>query len=101
MRTVLALVLAAGLTDQAVPGPSESDLVRIGAVVPDPRGRPIDNPRADDFQIIEDGAPRAVDSVRFVEADGSYPPGEAIAAVQSSIDEKEEAAHRGTRLFAI
>src|SRR6202158_4580914 len=101
MRTVLALVLAAGLTDQAVPGPSERDLVRIDAAVSDPRGRSVDNLRAEDFQILEDGAPRAVDSVRLVKADGSYPPGEAIEAVQSNIDEKEEAAHGGTRLFAI
>src|SRR6266849_8817566 len=101
MRTVLALVLAAGLTEQAVPGPSESDLVRIDAVVSDPRGRSVDNLRAEDFQILEDGAPRAIDNVRFVKADGSYPPGEAIEPVQSSVDEKVEAAHGGTRLFAI
>jgi VWFA-related protein len=101
MRTVLALVLAAGLADQAVPGPSEPDLVRIDAVVSDPRGRTVDNLRAEDFQILEDGAPSAVDSVRFVKVDGSYPPGEAIEPVQSSVDEKAEAAHGGTRLFAI
>jgi len=101
MRTVLALALAAGLADQAVPGPSAPDLVRIDAVVSDPRGRTVDNLRAEDFQILEDGALRAVDSVRFVKADGSYPPGEAIEPVQSGVDEKAEAAHGGTRLFAI
>jgi VWFA-related protein len=101
MRTVLALALAAGLADQAVPGPSAPDLVRIDAFVSDPRGRTVDNLRAEDFQILEDGALRSVDSVRFVKADGSYPPGEAIEPVRSGVDEKAEAAHGSTRLFAI
>jgi VWFA-related protein len=101
MRTVLALVLAAGLADQAVPGPTQPELVRIDAVVSDPRGRTVDNLHAEDFQILEDGAPSAVDSVQFVKADGSYPPGEAILPVQSSVDEKAEAARGDTRLFAI
>src|SRR6266849_5109727 len=99
MRTVLALVLAAGLADQAVPGPSEPALVRIDAVVSDPRGRSVDNLRAEDFQILEDGAPSAVDHGRVVRADGSYRPGEAIEPVESSVDEKAEAVHGGTRLF--
>src|SRR3984893_2734622 len=101
MRTVLAVLLAAGLADQAVPRPSEPVLVRIDAVVSDPRGRAVDNLRAEDFQIVEEGALRAVDSVRFVKADGSYAPGETIEPVQSSVDERAAAAHGGTRLFAI
>ena len=101
MRTVLALVLTASLADQAVPGPAQPDLVRIDAVVSDPRGRTVDNLRAEDFQILEDGTFSAVDSVQFVKADGTFPPGEAIVPVQSSADEKSEAAHVGTRLFAI
>src|ERR1700722_3626090 len=100
MRAVLVLALAAGLADQAVPG-SDPELVRIGAIASDPRGRVVDNLRAEDFQILEDGAPRAIDSVRFVRADGGGLPGEAVEPIQSSADEKAEASHAGTRLLAI
>jgi VWFA-related protein len=102
MRTVLALAaLAAGLADQAVQGPSPPGLVRIDAVVSDQRGRIVDDLRAEDFQVLEDDAPQAIDSVRFVKFDGSDPPGEAVEPVRSSADERAEAAHGGTRLFAI
>jgi VWFA-related protein len=101
MRTVVALALAAGLADQIVPGPSLPGLVRIDAVASDQRGRIVDDLRAEDFQVLEDDAPQAIDSVRFVRFDGSYPPGEAVEPVRSSADERAEAAHGGTRLFAI
>jgi VWFA-related protein len=100
MRAVLAFALAASLADQAVPG-SDPELVRIGAIASDPRGRVVDNLRAEDFQILEDGAPRTIDSVRFVRADGGDLAGEAVEPVQSGADEKAEASHAGTRLLAI
>ncbi len=104
MRRVLVLALALATPVASAfdaPVASEPSVVRVDAVAVDARGRSVDNLRPEDFQILEDGAPRTIDSVRFVSADGKAASGEEMVAIRSTADERAEAAREGTRLFAI
>jgi len=80
---------------------SEPGVVRIDAVASDAGGRSVDNLNPGDFEVLEDGVPRTIDSVRFVNADGRVADGESAIPIQSQADERTEAAREGTRLFAI
>jgi len=100
MRNLLALLLALASAALSAADATEPGLVRIDAVAADTRGRSIDNLRAEDFVVLEDGAARTIDSVRFVKADGRLSEGDS-ATIQSSADERNEAARDNTRLFAI
>jgi VWFA-related protein len=68
------LALVAAMATQAPsslpPGkPStSSDLVRIDVIATDARGRAVENLKAADFELREDGAMQALDEVRFVKA---------------------------------
>jgi VWFA-related protein len=100
VRTALLLALAFAGSAQAPP-----DLpvppVQVDAVVEDKQGRPIDTLRAEDFEVVENGAARVITSVQFVKADGLLPAGESPAPIESFADEQFQAARTGTRLFAI
>jgi Ca-activated chloride channel homolog len=73
--TLLVGMLTTGLTFPAAQQPSSSsapvatfkssvDLVRVGAIVRDKRGRFVRNLGAQDFEILEDDAPRAITDFR-------------------------------------
>jgi VWFA-related protein len=100
---VLLLVVAAGGIDAAsgTANRPDANLVRIDAVAADARGRTVADLTVQDFEIIEQGAPRRVESVQFVTADGVGPSSEPLLPIVSTADERVEAARGGTRLFAI
>lgn len=101
MRFLLALLLALGSAALYAAAATEPGVVRIDAVAADTRGRSVANLRAEDFEVLEDGAPRAIDSVRLINTDGRLPDGETAVEIQSSVDERSEAGREGTRLVAI
>jgi VWFA-related protein len=80
---------------------SEPLVVRIDAVVTDLRGRPIENLKADEFELLEDAAPRPIDGVRFVKAGVTDEPVAEPAPIVSRADEQAAAAQDGVRVFAI
>jgi len=43
------------------------NLVQVDAVVTDAAGRPVTDLRADDFELLQDGKPRAITSFEFVD----------------------------------
>jgi VWFA-related protein len=49
--------------------PAKSELVRLDLVVRDKAGRPVDDLRADEVRVFEDGKPCGVESFRLVEAE--------------------------------
>lgn len=99
---VLGLATALGAwIDSARPAGSESPVVRLDAIASDARGRTVDTLRAEDFEVLENGAPQPIDSVRYVKADGGVPAGESAAAIRTLSDERTEAGRDGARIFAI
>jgi VWFA-related protein len=50
--------------------PAKSELVRLDVVVRDKAGRPVDDLRAGEMQVFEDGKPCAIESFRHVQAEG-------------------------------
>jgi VWFA-related protein len=66
----IALVAAAATQSPSSPAPgnpsSSSDVVRIDVIATDARGRAVENLKAADFELREDGALQALDEVRFV-----------------------------------
>jgi VWFA-related protein len=96
----LATTLGAG-ADARPPGGSEPTVVRLDAIASDARGRAVDNLRAEDFEVLEDGVSQPIDSVRYLKADGAAPAGELPTAIRTLADERAEAGREGTRVFAI
>jgi VWFA-related protein len=95
-----AAALAASL--QAAPAvPAPDTLVRVDAFVVDARARAIETLAPADFDLREDGVPQAIESVRFVRADGREDGDGTPATIRSDADEQREASRRGVRLFAI
>ena len=103
MRVAVAVAVAIGLAPQlepAPPPPPETSVVHVRAVVADGSGRAVGDLEARDFELLEEGSPRPLDSVRFVTATGTAVPGEALPDIHSSADEQVEAEREGARLFA-
>ena len=99
----LALVVAAatqtGRPPQSAP---PADLVRIDVIATDARGRAVENLKAADFDLREDGVVQSIDDVRFVKV--SVPGASAAGpapAVASAADERASAAGENTRLIGI
>jgi len=112
-RTVLfiACVAAAALAAQE-PAPqqppqpptfrAEANLVRVDVTVVDRHGEPISTLTADDFAVEEDGAPQAIQSFKFVSADGQPPPGDDVSLpIRSPEHAAAEAARDEVRVFVI
>jgi VWFA-related protein len=64
----IALVAAAAVQAPSapVPGAPSTDLVRIDVLATDARGRTVENLKAADFELREDGVVQKLDDVRFV-----------------------------------
>ena len=76
-------------------------IVHVDLVASDARGRMIDNLKAGDVEILENGAVQPIDGLRFIRADGREPGGAEPAPIRSEFDEQEEAGREGTRLFGM
>ncbi|MGQ0732898.1 MAG: VWA domain-containing protein, partial [Acidobacteriota bacterium] len=74
------------------------NFVRVDAIVTDRQGQPVADLTAADFEIFEDGKPQAIETFRFVKADGVTP---AVSArpIRSRADEERAAANDDARIF--
>lgn len=97
MRAFLALALAASALGQA--SPPSPPLAHIAVTASDARGRVVADLRSEEVEIVQGGGPLAVETVRFITADGGAD--ESPAPIRSRADEQAEAAREGARLFAI
>jgi hypothetical protein len=100
MRVLLAGALALGLSHQTSTAGPERTPVRVDAIAAAADGRLVADLAPADFEVLDEGGTRTVESVRFIRADGSARPGETLQPVLSAADEQVEAARDGTRLFA-
>jgi VWFA-related protein len=81
---------------------SSGELVRIDLIVTDNRGRRVENLKASDFALREDGSAQAIEDVRVVRvqpAAGSGGP--TVIPVSSAADERTEAARDNARVVGI
>src|SRR5688572_7896173 len=101
-RVVAALlVLTASLAAQG-PFRSGVNLVRVDALVTDERGMPVTDLTKDDFEILEDGKPQAIEQFRLVQVDGNPDPRRSLPETIRSRDEEAMLADRDdVRVFAI
>jgi VWFA-related protein len=101
---LLALALAtapAGASENAGAADlNEPGVVRIDAVPSDVRGRIVENLQIEDFEVLDAGAPRPIENVRFVRP-GQSDPAETAAPIESRADERTAAELDGARLFAV
>jgi VWFA-related protein len=83
---LLAVATLAGTQDpaRAPEFPAKAELVRLDIVVRDKSGRLVDDLRADEVQVLEDGKPCAVESFRLVQAEGPPPPRPAPAGAPAT-----------------
>lgn len=99
MRALLALALAASAAGQASPPPPpDPHLAHIDVTASDARGV-VPDLRAEEVEIVKNGAALAVETVRFITAELGAD--DALPPIRSRADEQAEAAREGTRLFAI
>src|SRR6186713_1218275 len=114
MRLVLVLLLTAGVVAQEQkPAPAEpppqqpifragTDLVRVDVTVTQRGDEAITDLKMEDFEITDDGVPQTVETLKFIQVDGTR---------QSNLDEPLEirskthaileAAREDVRLFGI
>jgi VWFA-related protein len=92
-----AAAVAAGWTASA----DSSSAIRVDVVAEDRAGRPVETLTATDFEVVENGTPRAVSALTLIRATGKLEPGASAQPIDSTEDEQSEAAKAGTRLFAI
>jgi VWFA-related protein len=97
-----AAIAAAALHAQgAGEGPSAPRVVRLDAIAADAGGRLITDLTPADFEVIERGESRPIESVRFVRATGAAAGGAAAEPITSVEQEQAAARTDGTRLFAL
>jgi VWFA-related protein len=81
------------------------NFVRVDVMVSGRDGQLIDDLKADDFEVLEDGQPQSISTFRLVKLDGGAVPGRdgggAATPIRSDDDEAREAARDDVRLFAI
>ncbi len=81
---------------------AEANLVRVDVTVVDRHGEPVTTLNADDFAVAEDGAPQAIQSFKFVSADGRPPAGnDDSLPIRSPEHAAAEAARDDVRVFVI
>jgi VWFA-related protein len=81
---------------------TDINFVRVDVIVTDRQGNPVNDLRAEDFEVTEDGTPQAVQTFKLINVTdkvgvGSEPPRE----VRTPIEEQSEAARDDVRLYAI
>jgi VWFA-related protein len=81
---------------------AEANLVRVDVTVVDRHGEPVTTLTAEDFAVEEDGVAQAVQSFKFVSADGHPPPGDDLSLpIRSPEHAAAEAARDEVRVFVI
>ena len=100
MRAAAALALALALgsiqAPLAVPAALTPAPVRIDVVVTGASGRPVSDLGAKDFEVLEDGTARPLDSARFITQGSS-----AAVPIAAAADAESETSAEGGRIFGI
>jgi VWFA-related protein len=101
-----AAIAAVALQPPQPPQPptfrTEANLVRVDVTVVDRDGEPVTALAADDFAVEEDGVPQAVQSFKFVSADGRPAEGDDVSLeIRSAAHAAAEAARDEVRVFVI
>src|SRR5512138_2790875 len=93
-----ALIVAVAAAAQAPVG----EIVRIDVIATDNRGRPVENLKAADFTLREDGSTQAIEDVRLVKVqDTARSDGPAVIPISSAADERAEAARESARVVGM
>jgi VWFA-related protein len=92
------LLTPGGAVRAQQPAPTDTDLppIRIDAVVTDPQGRPILDLRPSDFELLENGVARPIESIqlRTLPKDSG-----AVEEIRTQADEERAARRAGVRVF--
>ncbi len=96
---LIGVLLAPGRAVRAQqPAPTDTDSppIRIDAVVTDPQGRPILDLRPSDFELLENGIARPIESIqlRTLPKDSG-----AVEEIRTQADEERAARRNGARVF--
>jgi VWFA-related protein len=106
---VLWLITAALVSTQDPPAPQASqptfrtgvNVVRVDVIVTDDRGNPVTDLSKEEFEIVEDGRPQAIDLFRHVRIDGTASNAARPRQVLDRDTEEREASRDEVRIFAI
>jgi VWFA-related protein len=112
MRLVLVLLLTAGVSAQepkpAPDAPQQpifragTDLVRVDVTATVRGDEPVTDLQVSDFEVSEDGVPQTVETIQFVNVDGTRTSNlDEPLAIRSKEHARLEAAREDVRLFAI
>src|SRR6476660_1570656 len=105
MRASLAACALGGSLASAIllsaAGTPAPRVVRGDVIASDARGRTVDNLKATDVEILENGTVQSIDALQFIRADGREPGDGEPTPIRSEFDEQEEAGRQGTRLFGM
>jgi VWFA-related protein len=74
------------------------NFVRVDAIVTDRQGNPVPDLTPSDFEVLEDGKPQTIESLRFIRIDGSAAPTSA-GPIRTRADEERAAANDDARIF--
>jgi VWFA-related protein len=74
------------------------NFVRVDAIVTDGKGNPVPDLTANDFEVLEDGKPQAIESFRFIKIDGAVPAA-GVGPIRTRADEERAAANDDARIF--
>ncbi len=79
------------------------NFVRVDVIVSDKQGNPVDDLKARDFSVSEDGKPQSIETFKLVKLDGGAIPGPdgPPRQIRTDLDEETEAARDDVRLFAV
>ncbi len=93
----------AAQTDQSPVFRAGINYVRVDVIVSDKNGNPIENLKAEDFEVLEEGRPQKIDTFKLISLDGGLIPGPGgpPRQIRTDGDEETEAARDDVRLFAI
>jgi VWFA-related protein len=76
------------------------DFVRVDVIVSDRKSQPVTNLTQDDFEVLEDGKPVAVEQFKLIKVDGNPTPGgPPPKQIRNRNDEELEAARDDVRIF--
>lgn len=77
------------------------NIVRVDVIVTDDKGDPVTDLTKDEFEIVEDGRPQAIDLFRQIRIDGTAADGSRPRQVLNRDTEEREASRDDVRIFAI
>jgi VWFA-related protein len=78
------------------------NFVRVDVIVTDRQDAPVVDLSLNDFEVLEDGKPQAIQQFRLIKVDGNPRPGDPPPRqIRSRDDEQQEASRDDVRIFAI